>query len=59
MMTRMCQRNRKAIWSSRGGKLPTTDSRKRSLRNRRSLRRNHGNLCSLCSLCSRRSRGLP
>jgi hypothetical protein len=59
-MTCACQRNRKAIWSSRDGKLPTTDSRKRSRRNRR-RNRNLYNLCTLCSLGSRRSRsrGLP
>jgi hypothetical protein len=52
MMTCICQRDRKAAWSSRDGKLPTTDSNLRRIRNPG----NPGNLCSLCNLCSHRIR---
>jgi hypothetical protein len=64
MTTCVCQRNQEAVWASKGGKLPTTNSslRSRNLRNLCSLR-NLCRLCTLCSLCSRslcsRSRELP
>jgi hypothetical protein len=64
MMTFACQRYQEAVWASKGGKLPTTDSKlrririHRNLRSLRSLRRSLCSLCNLCNLCSR-SRGLP
>lgn len=51
-MTCVCQRNRKAVWSSRCGKHPTTNSN----RNRR-IRRIHHSLCNPDNLCSLRNRG--
>ena len=58
MMICVCQRYRKAVRSSKRGKIPNTNS-SCSLRSR-SLRSlcNRGSLCNLCSLYSR-SRGLP
>jgi hypothetical protein len=65
MKTCVCQRNPRLVWSSKGGKSPTTDS-SRSHHSRRN--RNRNRLCShnrgsLCSLCRHnrgsRSRELP
>ena len=66
MTTCVYQRNRKAVRSSKCGKLPTTNSslRNSQLRSQLRIRRNLCSLCNLCtlgtlcSLCSR-SRGLP
>jgi hypothetical protein len=63
MKTCVCQRNPKVVWSSKGGKRPTTSS-SRSHRSRRNRNRNRlcshnrGNLCSRDNHGSR-SRALP
>jgi hypothetical protein len=53
--TCVCQRNRKAVRFSRGGKLPTTNSNLRRSRIHRNLC-SPCNPCNPCSLCIHHSR---